>query len=155
MKVNASTLKWALRMYPPLFFQRIWVQRFAPDFTSVDVKINKSVLNKNYNGTIFGGTIFCGGDPFYAILFDQIFKRKGYNTIAWLKSAHIQYIKPGTTTLFFRIQLTDDDIREAQEQLDTVGKFVKTFPIEIKNKYGEICAVVKNEIYVRNTDRKN
>lgn len=141
-------------MYPPLLFQRIWVIGFAEDFKSVEVKISKSLFNKNYNGTIFGGTIFSAGDPFYAILFDQTFKKMGYNTIAWLKSAHIQYLKPGNSDLFFKVEITDQDIHEAQIALDSVGKFVKTFKIEIKNKVGEICAIIQNEVYVRNLDKK-
>src|SRR6476659_10348579 len=95
MNVSANTLKWVMRFYPPLFFQRIWVKNFSPDFRSVEVKINKSILNTNYNKSIFGGTIFSATDPFYALLFDQIFRKKGFKTRVWLKSAQIQYLKPG------------------------------------------------------------
>ena len=77
MKVSEKTLKWVMRFYPPFFFQRIWVQRFHPGFTGVDVKISKSLLNRNYNASIFGGTIFAAADPFYALLFDQLFRRRG------------------------------------------------------------------------------
>ena len=150
MKVSPKTLKWALRFYPPLFFQRIWVQKFSSDFKSVEVKIFKSIFNTNYNKTIFGGTIFSASDPFYALLFDQIFRKKGYKTRVWLKSAHIQYLKPGNTDLYFKISISDEDIEEAEHQLKTVGKFVKALPISITNKKGELCAVVSNEVYVRN-----
>jgi len=150
MNVSATTLKWALRFYPPLFFQRIWVQQFADDFKSVKVKINHSLFNKNYNKTIFGGTIFSASDPFYAILFDQILRRKGFKTRVWLKSASIQYLKPGSTDLFFKVVISDEEIAEAETALTTIGKFVKTFPMEIVNTKGEICALVNNEVYVRN-----
>jgi hypothetical protein len=150
MKVSANTLKWALRFYPPLFFQRIWVLKFGHDFKSAEVKISKSSLNKNYNKTIFGGTIFSATDPFYALLFDQIFRKKGFKTRVWLKSASIQYLKPGNTDLYFKINVSDEDIKEAEIALNTVGKFVKTFPMEILNKHGEICALVNNEVYLRN-----
>ncbi len=150
MKVSANTLKWALRFYPPLFFQRIWVLKFGNDFKSAEVKINKSLLNQNYNKTIFGGTIFSATDPFYALLFDQIFRKKGYKIRVWLKSASIQYLKPGSTDLYFKIQITNDDIKEAETALNSAGKYVKSFPMEIRNKQGEICAMVNNEVYLRN-----
>lgn len=67
-----------------------------------------------------------------------------------LKSAHIQYLKPGNTNLYFKINITDADILEAEQDLKTVGKFIKTYPIEIYNKQGTLCAVVQNEVYVRN-----
>lgn len=150
MNVSPKTLKWILRFYPPLFFQRIWVVKFGEDFKCVEVKINKSFMNINYNKTLFGGTIFSASDPFYAILFDQIFKKKGFKTRVWLKSAHIQYLKPGNTDLHFKITINDSDIAEAQQQLNTEGKFVKTYPIEMYNKEGVLCALVQNEVYLRN-----
>lgn len=150
MNVNPKTLKWLLRFYPPLFFQRIWVVEFGVDFTWVEVKIKKSFLNINYNKTIFGGTIFSASDPFYAILFDQILQKRGFKTRVWLKSAHIQYLKPGNTNLHFRINISQTDIVEAEQKLQTDGKFVKTFPIEMYNKHGILCAIVQNEVYLRN-----
>lgn len=150
MKVSAKTLKWALRFYPPLFFQRIWVVNFGVDFKSVKVKINKSFLNTNYNKSIFGGTIFSATDPFYALLFDQLLRIRGFKTRVWLKSASIQYLKPGRTDLHFKIILTDEDVAEAEVALVEVGKFIKTYQIEIYNKEGLLCATAQNEVYVRN-----
>src|SRR5690606_24363501 len=107
MRVSENLLKWTIRFYPPLFFQRIWVKKFHKNFRGVDVKIHRSFLNKNYNASIFGGTIFSATDPFYAILFDQILQREGYRVRVWLKSAEIQYIKPAFHALFFTITIND------------------------------------------------
>lgn len=150
MVVSERTLKWAMRLYPPLFFQRIWVKKFDKGFTGVHVKISKSFLNTNYNNSIFGGTIFSASDPFYAMLFDQVMKRRGFKVRVWLKSANIQYLKPGRTNLYFKIALSEEDITEAESALKTVGKFVKAFPLEILNSEGEVCASVQNEVYLRN-----
>lgn len=150
MQVSEKTLKWAMRFYPPLLFQRIWVKKFHKDFRGVEVKIFKSLFNKNYNNSIFGGTIFSASDPFYALLFDQILLRKGFKIRVWLKSAQISYLKPGRSNLYFRVSLTDQDIAEAEAALNTIGKFVKSFPIEITSEDGVICATVINEVYVRN-----
>jgi len=150
MVVSESVLKWAMRFYPPLLLQRIWVIKFEKGFRGVQVKIAKSLLNKNYNNSIFGGTIFAAADPFYPVLFHQLLSHKGYKVIAWSKSSQIQYLKPGNTNLFFNIQLTDADIAEAEEMLNTIGKYIKVHPIDIYDKHGEICASVMNEVYVRN-----
>lgn len=150
MQVSENTLKWAMRFYPPLFFQRIWVKKFHKDFKGVEVKISKSLLNTNYNNSIFGGTIFSASDPFYALLFDQVLLRRGYKIRVWLKSAQISYLKPGHSNLYFKIVLTDEEIIEAETALKTVGKFVKSFPMEITGKDGVVCARVLNEVYVRN-----
>ncbi|EDM38380.1 hypothetical protein PBAL39_02157 [Pedobacter sp. BAL39] len=150
MMVSENTLKWGLCLYPPLFFQRIWVKRFHKGFRGVDVKINKSLFNRNYNGSIFGGTIYAATDPFYAILFDQLLQREGFKVRVWLKSASIQYLKPGRSDLFFTIHISDEMMDEAITSLNTSGKFVKAYPMELRNRAGECCATVVNEVYIRN-----
>lgn len=149
MTVSENTLKWAIRFYPPLFFQRIWVKSFAPGFKGVSVNIRKSIFNKNYNNSIFGGTLFAAADPFYPLLFHQIFLRKGYNVIVWLKSAQIQYLKPATANLHFDITLDDETINEAEQMLVTDGKFIRTFNIDMYNTQGELCVTVQAEAYAR------
>jgi hypothetical protein len=152
MVVSEGLLKWAMRLYPPLFFQRIWVIGFDKGYKGVKVKINKSLFNRNYNNSIFGGTIFSAADPFYPLLFHQLFSQKGYRVIAWSKSSEIQFIKPGLSKLYFKISISDNDIAEAEHVLNTGGKYIKAHPIDICTKDGEICVTLMNEIYVRNLD---
>lgn len=142
-------MKWVMRLYPPFFFQRIWVRRFEKGYTGVEVKIRRSLLNRNYNGSIFGGTIFAAADPFYALLFDQRLQRKGFKPVVWLKSATIQYVKPGRTALFFRISLDENDVSEVGAALAEHGKVVKTYPITIVDRCGDTCAIMHNEVYIR------
>lgn len=150
MRVSENLLKWAIRLYPPLFFQRIWVKRFHKDFRGVDVKLAHSIFNRNYNGSIFGGSIFSATDPFYAILFDQILQRKGFKTLVWLKSAEIRYIKPARRNLYFSIVITEEEIAWACEKLVREGKYIETFTFELRDQSGVTHARVKNEVYIRN-----
>lgn len=150
MIVSEKTLKWALRAYPPLFFQRIWVKKFHKGFRGADIKISSSVFNRNYNGSIFGGTIFAATDPFYSILFDQLLQREGFKIRVWLKSADIQYLRPGRSALYFTIVITDEMLNEAIEKLNSTGKFIKAYPIEVTDGQGLVCATVMNEVYIRN-----
>lgn len=150
MLYSPKSLKWLLRIYPPFLFQRIWVKKIHTDFQGVDVKIIKSIFNKNSNSTIFGGTIFSAVDPFYAILIDQRLQSHGFKkTVAWLKSASIEYKKPGLTNLKFSIKITDNDFNECMDALASRGRIIKTFSVEIVNDQNEICAIAQNEIYIR------
>ncbi|MGN0003624.1 MAG: YiiD C-terminal domain-containing protein [Sphingobacterium composti] len=150
MKLTPSSLKWVLRTYPPFVFQRIWVRKIYDNFRGAEVKIYKSFLNINSNKTVFGGTIFSALDPMHSILLDQLFKQKGLKkTVAWLKSAKIDYLKPGTTDLTYRIQLNEDEIDEAFKTIKENGKVIKTFTTEVFDKKGTKCAVCQNEIYIR------
>ena len=150
MATSERLLKWIVRFYPPLFFQRIWVLKFHNGFVGADVKIFKSFLNKNYNKSIFGGTIFSAADPFHPLLIHQQLKRKGYKIISWSKSCHIQYIKPAITDLYFNLTITRLDIEECESALVLEGRFMKAYPVHIYDNCGELCASMINEVYVRN-----
>jgi len=150
MQVSENLLKWLVRFYPPLFFQRVWVVKIHKNFKGIDVNIRKSIWNRNYNNSIFGGTIFAAADAFYPILFFKALSQKGYKLRAWSKSLHIEYHKPGFTDLYYNITISDAELAEAEEILNTVGKYKKFHPIEIYNKSGINVASVMNEVYMRN-----
>jgi acyl-coenzyme A thioesterase PaaI-like protein len=149
MLVSERVLKWAMRCYPPFLFQGIWTQKFEKDFSGANVKIINHLFNRNYNRSIFGGTIFSAADPFYVLLFHQILIRKGYNVKLWLKHSTIDFIKPGNCNLYFKINLGPHDIDEVISKLESDKKFIKTFRVEITNKEGVLYALVHNEIYIR------
>jgi acyl-coenzyme A thioesterase PaaI-like protein len=150
MRVSENVLKWAMRLYPPLLFQRIWLVRVDKGFTGVKVKVNKSLINNNYNNSIFGGTIFAAADPFYPLLFHQLLTHKGYKVRVWMKSARINYIKPGRKDLYFTIDLSNEIMDEVETILDKGEKYLKVLPITMFDKDGELCVEVLCEVYVRN-----
>ena len=152
MRVSENVLKWAMRLYPPLLFQRIWVVKFDRGFTGVKVKINKSLINNNYNNSIFGGTIFAAADPFYPLLFHQALTHKGYKVRVWMKSVHVDYMKPGRKDLYFTIYLSPKEIEEVEKVLKKGEKYIKSHPITMYDEDGELCVEVLCEVYVRNLD---
>ncbi len=112
--------------------------------------IQKSLFNRNSNGTIFGGTIFASVDPIHTLLLDQIFRRKGITkTVTWLKAAKIEYLKPGRKSLHFSIRISEDDLDKALEAVKKNGKVVQEFEILIYDVEGLLCARSTNEIYIR------
>lgn len=118
-----------------------------------DLIIYKSWLNINANRTIFGGTIFSAIDPFYPVLLDQYFRQKGIRrTVAWLKTAHIDYIKPGRRNLHIQIRLDETMLTDALRHVRSEGKVVRTFRTEVFDTDGIRCAVAHNEIYIRDLD---
>ncbi len=138
-----------MRLYPPLLFQRIWTQTIHKDFKGAEIKVNRSLFTLNFGKAIFGGTIYSATDPFYAMLFGQIFRYKNYKVTVWLKSASIQFLKPARTDLYFTIRITDEIIAEAEKELNHKSVFIKTYSIELYSKSNELYAIAKNEIYIK------
>jgi hypothetical protein len=154
MVVSENTLKWIMRFYPPLLFQRIWVVDFNKGFRGVTVKVFKSIFNKNYNGSIFGGTIFAAADPFYPVLYDRVLNTAGKKLKIWSKSSKIDFLKPALSDLSFSIILTDADIDLAIQTLNIYGKYEHDFLIEMYDENNEVCASLINEVYIRDLNFK-
>lgn len=140
-----------LNLYPPFILNRIKIVSIKEGFKGCRVKIKKSFLNRNMNGTIFGGALFSASDPFYAILYWQIFERKGYKIQAWLKSAEIHYMRPADQSLFLDFEVTNEQILEAEEALNSIGKYKHTHEVRYKSKDGDIYVIAKTEVYLRLT----
>lgn len=141
--------KWMLNLYPPLLFNRIRILDFGRDFRSCRVRVARSLLTRNLNGTTFGGTIFSAADPFYAVMFWQIFAHRGERVQAWLRTAEIRYQRPAATALTLDFQLSDADVGEATERLDREGRFVRRFQTAAVDRNDEICAEIETEVYLR------
>lgn len=149
MKVSENILKWAMRLYPPLLLQRIWVKNIYKGFRGADVKINRSLFTLNFGGAIFGGTLYSATDPFFAMLFGQILTHKGCRVSVWLKSASIHFLKPGKCDLYYSIRITEGMVAEAELALNSAGVFIKTYSLEIYSRDGRLHAIAKNEIHIR------
>ncbi|MBI1221101.1 MAG: DUF4442 domain-containing protein [Bacteroidetes bacterium] len=152
MNISERQLTWLMRFYPPMLFQRIWVQKIHPGFRQIDVKINRSLFTNNLGNSIFGGTLFSAIDPFYALLLGQIMEKKGIPVVVWLKSARIDYLKPARTDMHFSLEISEELIEEAIHHLKKEGKFVKELPAVLYDKNGAQCATATNEIYLKNKD---
>ncbi len=156
MRYTPNKVKWLLRFYPPFLFQRIWVKNISPGYTGADVTIHKSFLNLNANRTIFGGTIFSAIDPIYPVLIDAYIRSHGFKkTVAWLKSARIEYKKPGHRSLHFSVRLNEKEMESILHTIREEGKVIRTFSTDIFDKDGIHCATVHNEVYIRNLQFDN
>jgi Domain of unknown function (DUF4442) len=146
---SPRVLIWLYRFYPPFFFAAIWVKNISDDFTSCDVVIRKSIFTTNLNGSTYGGTLYSGIDPFFAILYWQHFKKHKLHVESWVKEANIKFIKPARMNVYAHFELKDEDYSEAIEAVATNGKFEKNHTIEIKDKEENVIAISTIKVYIR------
>ena len=141
--------KWILRLYPPLLFQRVQVLEIGAGFRTCRVRVRRSLLNRNLNGTIFGGAIFCAADPIYAILYWQVFARRGARLECWLKAATIRYRKPASTHIELHFTLTDEDIEKLEAQLEAGGRGDRVHCAQAIDAHGQVCAEIETRVHLR------
>lgn len=147
--LNERSFRWMLNLYPPLLFNRVRIAEFGPGFRSCRVVVRRSLLTRNLNGTTFGGSIFAGFDPFYPILYWQVFARLGETLQVWLKATEVDYRKPAGTHLTIEFALTDDDVEEARAALDRDGRVVRVHESEAVDTAGDVCAAARCHVYLR------
>ena len=138
-----------LNLFPPFIFNRIRIVSVGDGFRSCSVRVRPSLLTRNLNGTIFGGAIFSAADPFYAVMFWQIFARQDMRVQTWLKSASIEYLRPAAVDLTLEFALTDEDIEDAKTTLERDGRYTRTFAVAALDPKGKVCARMTNEVYLR------
>lgn len=148
-KVSPFLFKWMMGLYPPFFFGRVRVKEVSLDFMYIKVCVKRSLLNNNLSGTMFGGTLFSSADPFYALMYWQVFAHRYNRKVkVWLKSAEIKYKKPAIGNIYLEFRLSEEEIAAALHDLDTLGKHNQVHEVLLKNAKGEVCAVVKSVTYV-------
>src|SRR5918996_2366260 len=115
MELGPRGMRRLLNLYPPYFFTRTRVKSISADWRESVVQLKKSLLNRNYVGTTFGGSIFAASDPFFMLMLIGIFGIRDY--IIWDKAATIEYKRPARSTLNFRFLITDEDIAAIEKDL--------------------------------------
>ena len=148
-------IRWALNLFPPLFFNRISIMYISDDFKELKVRIRHSWMNKNFNRTIFGGSIFSAVDPYFPTMYWHIFSRLKLPMEVWLKSAYINYKRPAKTDLLLHFQLKEEDITKAKEGLKNQGKYECCHQVKAIDKYGTICAEARVLVFLRNYKKLN
>ena len=126
-----------IHLYPPLRGAGIKVRRISKDFREIDVEMKLRFWNANYVGTHYGGSLYSMTDPFYMLMLIQ---NLGPSYIVWDKAASIRFRKPGRGKVTAKFRLSQAQIDEIREKLETQEKFEQVYPIEVKDEAGEVVA---------------
>lgn len=150
MKLSPKTFRLLFNLYPPFFFSRTHIKHVTPDWKHITVVLKKSLLNRNYVGTIFGGSLYTASDPFYMFMLLKILGIKNY--VVWDQAAEITFLKPARTHITFEFQLSDAQIAEIHQALEKEPVFRPTYWVEGKDPNGEVIVKVRKILYIRKKD---
>ena len=122
------------------------IQSVSDGLYEITVKIPHSYKNKNYVGSIFGGSMFSAVDPIPMIQLMTILENK---YIVWDKSAEIRFKKPAREDLYAYFEFSREEITSIKKHVDAVGEFemTKTTLLTNKDKDKQYCEV-KKTIYI-------
>ncbi|MFV9549564.1 DUF4442 domain-containing protein [Algibacter sp. PT7-4] len=113
----------------------------------VKIKIPLSWKNKNYVGSIFGGSMLSATDPIYMI---QLINILGNDYVVWDKSATINYKRPGKEDVFCEFTFSPEEIISIKKDVKSKGEINIVKTPNIVNKQGVVIAELSKTIYVAN-----
>ena len=103
------------------------------------------MLNRNFVGTHFGGSMFSMTDPFYMIMMMQVL---GRDYVVWDKAAAIRFKRPGKETLYADFRVTQNELDEIKTILETEKSVDRIYNVELADASGVIHAIVEKTLYV-------
>ena len=146
VKLGAGTLRMLMNLWPPFIGAGIHVERLSPDYTEAVVRMRLGLLNRNYMGTHFGGSLFAMTDPFFALL---VMHRLGRDYVVWDKASRIDYKLPGRGTVRATFRITPEQVEAIRRATAGGDKHEPVFAVDVTNRKGEVVATVEKTLYVR------
>ena len=118
----------------------------SDDLHRVRIKLPLSWRNKNYVGTIFGGSMAAATDPIFMI---QLINILGPEYVVWDKAGSIQFRRPGRGDLTADFVYTEEEVARIKARVREVGEYVFTKQTELTAiRTGEVVARVERTVYV-------
>ncbi|MDX1515869.1 MAG: DUF4442 domain-containing protein [Woeseiaceae bacterium] len=139
-------LRWQFNWFPAFRRSGARITYIAADMKTLRLELPLNWKTKNYVGTIYGGCMYSAVDGILMVMLIELLERK---VIVWDKSGSIRYRKPGRSTLSATFTVTDDDLREIRQRLETEETFDKSYRVDLIDADGDVCAEIDKLIHFR------
>lgn len=119
----------------------------SEDLHYVKIRIPINWKNRNYAGSIFGGSMLSATDPIYMIQLIQIL---GDDFVVWDKTANVKYKRPAKETIFGEFVFSETEIQTIKQQLLEQDELEITKDMTLENAKNQIFAEISKTIYIAN-----
>jgi acyl-coenzyme A thioesterase PaaI-like protein len=144
--MHPRVLRFGMNLWPPFLGAGIRVRSIAPDWSEVVVALRQGLLNRNYVGTHYGGSLFSMTDPFFALMLMHLL---GERYLVWDMAASIEFVSPGRGTVTARFMLPPERVDEIRAGAASGSKVLPEFDVDVRDAAGDVVARVHKVLYVR------
>lgn len=138
--------KFMINHYSPYRGAGITIETIDLDNYHIRVKMPLTRKNRNIVGTHFGGSLYSMVDPFYMLI---LMHHLGHKYIVWDKSASINFLSPGRSTVYADIQLSATEIAEIKQLAENHEPVFRNYTLNIVDDAGTRIAEVEKVLYIR------
>lgn len=146
MAMPAWLLRHLLNIWRPFRGAGIRVTALRADWSYARVVLKEQLLNRNYVGTHFGGSLYAMTDAFYMLM---LIHRLGKGYRVWDTVGTIEYLAPGRGTVSAEFHLDEQTVARIRHDAAAGEAIFPEFDIEIRDSGGALVARVHKRLYVR------
>jgi acyl-coenzyme A thioesterase PaaI-like protein len=117
----------------------------SDDLHFVKIRMKLNWKNKNYAGTIFGGSMLAATDPIYMIQLIQIL---GNDYVVWDKAVEARYKKPAKTTIYGEFHFSKEEIDTIKQQVATNNEIDILKTMNLVDTEQNIIATFNKTLYI-------
>ena len=132
--------KFMINHYSPYRGAGITIETIDMDNYHIRVKMPLTRKNRNIVGTHFGGSLYSMVDPFYMLI---LMHHLGHKYIVWDKSASINFLSPGRSTVYADIQISATEIAEIKQLAENHEPVFRNYTLNIVDDAYVLSAVLK------------
>ncbi len=143
---KTKLLRWRFNWYPAFRSTGARVLSISEDLLEARVRLPLNRTTRNLHGTIYGGSMYAAVDPIHAVM---IAANLGPDYHVWMKSATIEFRRPGRGELFAHVRLLHSEIEEIRAALLLEPKLDRAFALTLADATGEIAASFLLTVHVR------
>ena len=144
---EARWLRWRFNFFPAYRRTGARIVFIAPDYREVRIRLALNWSTKNHNGTIFGGSLYAALDPVFVMMLFFILRNE--KVIIWTKVSHIDFLRPGRSTLYANFILPESDIKNILLRLKTENKVDCDFKVELVDKSNVVTVRMQQTVSIR------
>jgi hypothetical protein len=143
--LRTRLFRWAFNLWPCFRGTGARVAFIAADWSEIRVRLPLSWRTRNYVGTIFGGSLYAGVDPFYMLM---LIHRLGPAFVVWDKAASIRFRKPGRSTLSATFRVDEAEVAEIRRLLREQPKVDRTYTVDLRDADGVVHAEIQKVVHI-------
>lgn len=144
--LRATTMRRLINLWPPFLCTGIRVVEIDREFRRAEVRLRRGLLNRNYVGTHFGGSLFAMADPFWMLL---MMHQLGPGYRVWDRSAAIDFDAAVHETVYASFALREDVVNEIRMACRQGAAVTRWFETDVTTASGKLVARVRKQLHIR------
>lgn len=117
----------------------------SDDLLLVKIKIPLTYKNRNYVGSMFGGSLFSATDPIYMI---QLMHVLGNDYVVWDKSSDIKFKKPVYEDAYVTFEFPLEEIETIRKRVEVEQEVNYIKNLLITNSEGVVFTELNKTLYI-------